>query len=45
MGDTTPRAGLPGGFGVWIGLALLVTAQVRDIWRLRVVKRQNACAA
>jgi hypothetical protein len=45
MGANTPTAGLPGGVGVWIGLALLVIAQVWDVWRLRQLKRQNACAA
>lgn len=45
MGGNTASTGLPGGVGVWIGLALLVTAQVWDIWRLRVLKRQKACAA
>ncbi|NMK91148.1 MerC domain-containing protein, partial [Staphylococcus capitis] len=41
----TAGAGMPGGVGVWIGLALLIIAQVWDIWRLRQLKRQNACAA
>lgn len=45
MGGHTAGAGMPGGVGVWIGLALLIIAQVWDIWRLRQLKRQNACAA
>lgn len=45
MGGHTATTGLPGGVGVWIGLALLITAQMWDIWRLRQLKRQNACAA
>ncbi|WP_006243698.1 MerC family mercury resistance protein [Mycolicibacterium tusciae] len=45
MGANTPSAGLPGGVGVWVGLALLLTAQVWDVWRLRQLKRQNSCAA
>lgn len=45
VGGNTASAGLPGGVGVWVGLALLITAQVWDVWRLRQLKRQNACAA
>lgn len=45
MGDGSATAGLPGGLGVWIGLTLLVAAQVWDIWRLRQLKHQNASAA
>lgn len=44
MGGGSATAGLPGGLGVWIGLTLLVAAQVWDVWRLRVLKRQRACA-
>lgn len=40
MGGDTATASLPGGVGVWIGLTLLVTAQVWDVWRLR-----KTCAA
>ena len=52
MGDPMPDGvhgagyhGSPGGNGVWVGLALLITAQVWDIWRLRLLKRRAACAA
>ena len=45
MGANTASAGLPDGVGVWVGLVLLLTAQVWDVWRLRQLKRQNACAA
>ncbi|GLD45107.1 mercuric transporter MerH [Mycobacterium kiyosense] len=44
-GAQLSSAGLPGGVGVWLGLALLLTAQVWDVWRLRQLKRQNAYAA
>lgn len=45
MGAHTASAVLPGGVGVWVGLVLLLTAQVWDIWRLRQLKRQKACPA
>lgn len=45
MSGNTATAGLPGGAGVWIGLALLLIAQVWDVWLLRQLKRQNACTA
>lgn len=45
MGDATGHHSSPGEVGVWIGLALLLTAQAWDIWRLRLLKRQNACTA
>jgi hypothetical protein len=52
MGDPMPDSlhgaghhGSPGGNGVWVGLALLITAQVWDIWRLRLLKRRAARAA
>ena len=45
MGAHSAPAMLPGGVGVWIGLALLLTAQVWDVWRLRQLKRQHTCTA
>ncbi|TQR87726.1 MerC domain-containing protein [Mycobacterium hodleri] len=45
MGAHSAPAILPGGVGVWFGLALLLTAQLWDVWRLRQLKRQHACTA
>ncbi len=45
MGGNTASTGVPGGAGVWIGLVLLLIAQVWDVWRLRQLRRQNACTA
>lgn len=39
MGAHPDPTMLPGGLGVWVGLALLLIAQLWDVWRLRRLTR------
>ena len=41
MGGHTESAMLPGGIEVWVGLALLLIAQLWDVWRLRQLMCHN----